>query len=73
MCTGIFGKRDIGRIEREFLAVLDWELSISEADVLAHHAQLSELLPELHHATAAVAAPLPTPSASASSSTSSSP
>ncbi|VDB82880.1 unnamed protein product [Peniophora sp. CBMAI 1063] len=73
MCTGIFGKRDIGRIEREFLAVLDWELSISEADVLAHHAQLSELMPELHHATAATAAPLPSPSASASSSTSSSP
>lgn len=73
MCTGIFGKRDIGRIEREFLAVLDWELSISEADVLSHHAQLSELMPELHHATAAVAAPLPSPTASVVSSTLSSP
>ncbi|KAF5333745.1 hypothetical protein D9757_000023 [Collybiopsis confluens] len=37
LCTGVFGKRDVGRIEREFLDVLDWELSISEADVLSHH------------------------------------
>ena len=25
-CTGRFGNRDIGRMEREFLAVLDWNL-----------------------------------------------
>ncbi|KAF7337820.1 Cyclin N-terminal domain-containing protein [Mycena venus] len=37
LCTGVFGKRDIGRIEREFLDVLDWELGIGEADLLAHH------------------------------------
>ncbi|KAI1791762.1 hypothetical protein LXA43DRAFT_392742 [Ganoderma leucocontextum] len=37
LCTGVFGKRDIGRIEREFLDVLDFELSVSEADLLAHH------------------------------------
>ncbi|KAJ7633149.1 hypothetical protein FB45DRAFT_522921 [Roridomyces roridus] len=37
LCTGVFGKGDIGRIEREFLEVLDWELGISESDVLAHH------------------------------------
>ena len=73
MCTGIFGKRDIGRIEREFLAVLDWELKLSESDVLAHHAQLSELMPELHHANAAVSAPLPSPPASVASSSPSSP
>ncbi|KZV71601.1 hypothetical protein PENSPDRAFT_650465 [Peniophora sp. CONT] len=73
MCTSIFGKRDIGRIEREFLAVLDWELSISEADVLSHHVQLSEVLPELHPVSAATTAPLPSPLASTSSSTSSSP
>ncbi|KAJ7481008.1 hypothetical protein B0H11DRAFT_1648624, partial [Mycena galericulata] len=33
LCTGIFGKRDIGRVEREFLDVLDWELRVSEADL----------------------------------------
>jgi hypothetical protein len=37
LCTGVFGKRDVGRIEREFLDVLDWELGIGEADLLAHH------------------------------------
>ncbi|KAJ6531030.1 hypothetical protein B0H19DRAFT_1384303 [Mycena capillaripes] len=37
LCTGVFGKRDIGRIEREFLDVLDWELGVGEADLLAHH------------------------------------
>ncbi|KAJ7154156.1 hypothetical protein C8R46DRAFT_1006110 [Mycena filopes] len=37
LCTGVFGKRDVGRIEREFLEVLDWELGVSESDLLAHH------------------------------------
>ncbi|KAF7367555.1 Cyclin N-terminal domain-containing protein [Mycena sanguinolenta] len=37
LVTGVFGKGDIGRIEREFLEVLDWELGVKEADVLAHH------------------------------------
>ncbi|KAJ7739561.1 hypothetical protein B0H16DRAFT_1891014 [Mycena metata] len=37
LCTGVFGKRDIGRIEREFLDVLDWELGVNEDDLLAHH------------------------------------
>ncbi|KAJ7633284.1 hypothetical protein FB45DRAFT_744919 [Roridomyces roridus] len=37
LCTGVFGKRDVGRIEREFLEVLDWELGVTEADLLAHH------------------------------------
>ncbi|KAJ7613069.1 hypothetical protein FB45DRAFT_759439 [Roridomyces roridus] len=36
LCTGVFGKRDIGRIEREFLEVLDWDLGVSAEDVLAH-------------------------------------
>jgi len=35
--TGVFGKRDIGRVEREFLDVLDWELSLRESDVIAQH------------------------------------
>ncbi|KAJ7481012.1 hypothetical protein B0H11DRAFT_1229735 [Mycena galericulata] len=37
LCSGVFGKGDIGRIEREFLAVLDWDLAVSEADLLAHY------------------------------------
>ncbi|KAJ3722965.1 hypothetical protein C8R42DRAFT_695618 [Lentinula raphanica] len=41
LCTGVFGKRDVGRIEREFLDVLDWELNISEDDVLSHHAGIT--------------------------------
>jgi hypothetical protein len=32
--SGVFGVRDVGRIEREFLAVLDWELGVAEADLL---------------------------------------
>ncbi|KAF9789773.1 hypothetical protein BJ322DRAFT_975719, partial [Thelephora terrestris] len=38
--TGAFGMRDIGRMEREFLDVLDYELSISEADLLDLHQTL---------------------------------
>ncbi|KAJ7739555.1 hypothetical protein B0H16DRAFT_62863 [Mycena metata] len=37
LCTGVFGKRDVGRIEREFLDVLDWELGVGEGDLLSHH------------------------------------
>ncbi|KAJ7073676.1 hypothetical protein C8F01DRAFT_1098003 [Mycena amicta] len=43
LCTGVFGKRDVGRIEREFLDVLDWELGVREADLLAHHQALMEI------------------------------
>ncbi|KAJ4475554.1 hypothetical protein J3R30DRAFT_3294102 [Lentinula aciculospora] len=41
LCTGVFGKRDVGRIEREFLDVLNWELSVSEENILAHYAGIS--------------------------------
>ena len=41
LCTGVFGKRDVGRIERELLDVLDFELGVSEADLLAHHDPLA--------------------------------
>jgi hypothetical protein len=41
MCTGIFGKRDIGRIEREYLDVLNFELKVTEADILTHHQGLT--------------------------------
>ncbi|KAL6306520.1 hypothetical protein BKA93DRAFT_748246 [Sparassis latifolia] len=35
-CSGVFGIRDIGRIEREFLEVLDFELWVSEAELAQH-------------------------------------
>jgi hypothetical protein len=41
MCTGIFGKRDIGRIEREYLDVLNFELKVTEDDILSHHQGLT--------------------------------
>ncbi|KAG2150734.1 uncharacterized protein EDB93DRAFT_1141910 [Suillus bovinus] len=41
LCTGVFGKRDVGRIEREFLDVLDFDLSVTEDDILSHHDGLS--------------------------------
>ncbi|KZV62414.1 hypothetical protein PENSPDRAFT_591441 [Peniophora sp. CONT] len=45
--SNMFGHRDVGRIEREFLAVLDFELGITESDVLAHHTWLSSAVPSL--------------------------
>ena len=44
VCTGVFGKRDVGRIEREFLDVLDFELSISESDIMAYHDAILSLV-----------------------------
>lgn len=41
LCTGTFGKRDIGRIEREYLDVLNFELAVSEDDLLSHHQGLA--------------------------------
>jgi len=41
--TGTFSKEDIGRMERELLDILDWNLSIAEGDVMAHHEHLSSL------------------------------
>ena len=53
---GAFGKRDIGRIECEFLDVRDLELYVSKADLLAHHETLLALVRRAadahpHHAT----------------------
>jgi hypothetical protein len=45
IATGLFGKRDIGRIEREFLDVLGWELAVSESDILELHDSLMALYP----------------------------
>ena len=61
MCTGIFGKRDIGRIEREFLDVLDYELGLTEADLLSHHDAIISLTQtqrvRFHQRSHAVSAP----------------
>jgi len=60
VCTGVFGKRDVGRIEREFLDVLDFELSITEDDVMAHHDAIISLLVPTHRRLHGISsAPLP--------------
>ena len=41
LCSGVFGRRDVGRIEREFLDVIDWELSVTEAAILKHYDHVS--------------------------------
>lgn len=63
LCTGVFGKRDVGRIEREFLDVLDYELTLHESDLLSHHdAIMSFVYPSrfahrTHHTASAPASP----------------
>jgi len=37
MCTGIFGKRDIDRIKGEYLDVFNFELKVTEDEILNHH------------------------------------
>ena len=37
MCTGIFGIRDIDRIEGEYLDVFNFELKVTEDEILNHH------------------------------------
>ncbi|KAJ7463372.1 hypothetical protein FB451DRAFT_1043094, partial [Mycena latifolia] len=34
LCTGVFGVGDVGRIEREFLEVLEWVLGVREGEVV---------------------------------------
>jgi hypothetical protein len=65
--TGVFGIKDIGRMEREFLDVLDYELTVSEADLLDLHETLipsrsSQPSTQLHpffHTSALERAPRP--------------
>lgn len=54
MVTATFGKRDIGRIEREFIEVLDWDLSVTEADLMVVRDALLHLLPAQRTATTTV-------------------
>ncbi|THU88719.1 hypothetical protein K435DRAFT_679265 [Dendrothele bispora CBS 962.96] len=49
ICTGVFGNRDVGCIEREFLQVIDWELSVSERDILVHHKISAIVYAHKHH------------------------
>lgn len=50
LCTGVFGKRDVGRIEREYLDVLNFELGVSEADLLSHyHSLMAVAVPPPHY------------------------
>src|SRR5260221_12780043 len=65
MCTGVFGKRDIGRIEREYLDVLNFELKVTEDDILSHHQGLTaaaHLPPSPRHSPKSVALRLSHPS-----------
>ncbi|KAJ7628816.1 hypothetical protein FB45DRAFT_794735 [Roridomyces roridus] len=67
LCTGVFGKRDIGRIEREFLEVLDWDLAVTAEDVLAHREGLMQVAEGVPRLTVVNADPLPISRASSSS------
>ncbi|KAI0790860.1 hypothetical protein C8Q75DRAFT_716523 [Abortiporus biennis] len=53
ICTGCFGTGDVGRVEREFLDVLDYSLSFTEDDILAHHESLMRIIhPHRYNASA---------------------
>ncbi|KAJ7614797.1 hypothetical protein FB45DRAFT_936085, partial [Roridomyces roridus] len=56
MCTGIFGSADIGRIEAEFLDVMQWRMGVSEAGGMAHREGLMAAI-----GVSVVARPLPLP------------
>ena len=43
--SGTFSKEDIGRMERELLGILDWNLSLAEGDIMAHHEHLLPTTP----------------------------
>lgn len=43
-----FGKGDVGRVEREFLDVLDWDLSVTESEIIGHHHSLMAFSPRRH-------------------------
>ncbi|KAH9981412.1 hypothetical protein BGW80DRAFT_1434572 [Lactifluus volemus] len=73
VCTGVFGKRDIGRIEREFLDVLDFELSIREEDLMVHHDAIMTLVSPRQLSHTIPNAPLPELDYSSSSTEASSP
>ena len=77
LCTGLFNKRDVGRIEREFLDVLDFELRITETEILTHYESIMLLRrppptpPRLRISSSAARPPLTRYNSSGSSSASS--
>ena len=59
IATGIFGKRDVGKIEREFLDVLDWDLTVSEEEIACHYPSIIALYPRAQRVAAASSPPRP--------------
>ena len=58
LATNVFGKRDVNRIEREFIDVLAWKLDFTESDILVHHSAIVSLyIPQKR-----LSNPLPSPS-----------
>lgn len=49
----------MGRIEREYLDVLNFELKITEDDLLSHHHGLSEVVSDLTHSPSAMSVSAP--------------
>ncbi|KAF9065515.1 Golgi CORVET complex core vacuolar protein 8-domain-containing protein [Rhodocollybia butyracea] len=49
LCTGVLGTQDVGLIEREFLDVLEWDLRISEDDILVHYVDIYTSLSGIHN------------------------
>ncbi|PPQ82317.1 hypothetical protein CVT26_013128 [Gymnopilus dilepis] len=47
LCSGIFTKSDVNRIEREYLDILNFRLSITEDDLLGHYEGLSWAISDL--------------------------
>ncbi|TCD60940.1 hypothetical protein EIP91_009274 [Steccherinum ochraceum] len=58
ICSGIFSARDVSRIEREFLQVLDYELGFTESHILLHRTPIMALSAPHHHRSSAVQSPL---------------
>ncbi|KAJ6462409.1 hypothetical protein DFH09DRAFT_1382720 [Mycena vulgaris] len=53
LCTGVFGKRDVGRIEREFLDVLDWDVpELEPSSPQSSAASMSQRTPASHSSPA---------------------
>ncbi|KAK7694113.1 hypothetical protein QCA50_003689 [Cerrena zonata] len=62
MASKVFRTRDISRIEQEFLTVLDFELGISEGDILFHHAVLKSYVDSQEPTTPVTNVSSPSPS-----------
>jgi hypothetical protein len=61
LATGVFGKRDVNRIEREFLEVLNWQLSVDQKDILAHYSNIIHLYYNPSKPSSDLPPPLPVP------------